>query len=234
MGFLEAIGGLVLMIIGVAVFAGWNIRNDNIKKERKMLVEFNDACNDLIYRFNKSIRLGSPIMSNEELNKELDKIMKDSEQVRQARERFNDKLVSEEKKKQEYKNTLLLDRAMGIQYKLEVFEIFDLNIELLEEELFGRIKSKYGSHNHNQINELIKQWEYHKLIEKSFVSKKYWVVGKTLTTQNPILYEFWDKQYKSERDVWLLQENKTLLPNSKDFAILREQKLKDVDDSSLF
>lgn len=204
MGLLESLGGLVLIAGGVYAVVSYSSSKDNSDRLKSELMKNNNSCKNLIYKYNKSVSEGRPIMSHDEFIKELDKIIKNPKEKQQALDeiRFKEEFKEKEIQKQRER------RKIGYKYDTEIFEIFDTNRELDYEELIPQIELKFRLDRKEAII-LFELWKKNGLITSCNWNKNKWEVGYTLRFE---LYSI-DKNDLT-LDKWLVINNKKLNPMS--------------------
>lgn len=206
MKFIELIGWLALIVGGGYLLLLYYYYKEESREERDELIANNSKCKDLTDRYNRSVVIGKPIMTHNELNKKLHQIIKDPKEVQEAIESMErNKKVDEERK---LENRTM--RKIGYKYEIEIFEIFDTNRELSEQELLRETKFRFNI-NEVQAKELLELWADNHLIKKCSWNRKVFEIGNTLTDENLSIDET-----DLTRSKWLKKHGKTLKPLSKE------------------
>lgn len=176
---LEAIG--TLSIIGFIIILVINYYNslDSKKHGNGMYIKHSTRCQDLIYDYNKSLDSGKPIMSAYKLQKELNRIVSDSNERKYIDEFLKSKVEDNQKwmlKRKEFRKT-------GYKYENDIFEIFNSDRELSREEILMRMPTKYFVNGINNLENIFSIWHQNDLITLCAWNKNKFHVGDTLTDE---------------------------------------------------
>ncbi len=203
----EAIGAATVLLGGAYFLIKYMENRESIEKEKKKLIANNDKCKELISKYNKSVKDGEPIMTNEDLKKNLFKIIDDPKEAQKALEKINLNYDIEERSKIEHEKWKANRKKIQNKYEDEIFEIFDVYRELEIEEILSRTKFKFKMENDDAI-QLLNIWITNALIQNCNWNDKKYEIGYVL-----------ERGEKTEmtRSKWLEQNGKTLVPKSKEF-----------------
>lgn len=207
MEFLEAIGGLSLVAIGLYFLFKYADYKEQSDIENKRLIENNGSCQNLITKYNSSVAAGNPIMTSSQLTKRLNEIIRNPEVRENARKGIERKYELEKIRDQRLRN----QRKVGYKYEIEIFEIFDTNRELSHQNLISMIQLKFNL-SAIKVSELVAKWKENQLIDKCSWNDNNWEVGLILTKEY-----FKIDETDLTRSKWLEQEGKTLKPESNEY-----------------
>ncbi len=207
MEFLEAIGGLSLVAIGLYFLFKYADHKEQSDRENKRLIENSGNCQRLIREYYSSVAAGKPIMTSRQLKKQLNEIIRNPEAREYERKVIERRNESEKKLEQKIRN----QRKIGYKYEIEIFEIFDTNRELSHKNLILKIQLNFNI-NAVKANELLVEWKENELIKKCTWNDNNWEVGIILTDE---FFNF--DETDLTRRKWLAQEAKTLKPESNEY-----------------
>jgi len=202
--FLEAIGAISLILLGLYFFMQNDLQKAQRDKKISEFAKYSWTAKILIRDYYKSVNNGNPIMSKNEYNKTLNKILNNPLEIKLVNESIKKSTESENRTKEENK----IKRKVGFKYDVEIFEIFDLNRELPLAELLEKMEYKLNK-NENQSNEILNIW-----IENSLITKCPW--DNNLYKVGDVLINDYYKLDENDitRKKWLKTNNKTLNPES--------------------
>lgn len=198
--FLEAIGAISLILLGLYFFMQNDLQKAQRDKKISEFAKYSWTAKILIRDYYKSVNNGNPIMSKNEYNKTLNKILNNPLEIKLVNESIQKNIESESRIKEENR----IKRKVGYKYDVEIFEIFDLNRELSLAEILKKMECELNK-NENQSNEILNIWIKNKLITKCPWDNNLYEVGDVLI----------DDYFKlDENDItrkrWLEINNKTL------------------------
>ena len=206
MKFIEFIGWSALVVgVGYLLLLYIYYKEESYQEKRELIAN-SFRCQNLIDSYNRSLIMGRPIMTDVELNRKLNQIIKDPIEAQDALERMKRKKETDKEYKQRVRNR----RKVGYKYEIEIFEIFDTNRELSEQKLLRETESKF-SINEAQAKELLQLWIDNRLVEACPWNPKIFDVGDTLKSESLSI----DKTDLT-RSKWLKKHGKTLKPISKE------------------
>jgi len=196
----------ILVIIGY-VFLKISTTRQISEKEREKLIANNDRCQSLIYDCDRAFLKGKPIMTYNELQNQLRKIIEIPEEKKKAldniQQNIQNEIQLEIRRKKWEKNRI----KTIYKYEIEVYEIFYRDRELPWRELILKIESKFNISNED-ASKIFEIWKGNRLIEICPWSKGKVQIGDSLIRDRD------DDDYTWEK--WIKEKGLTLKPESKE------------------
>ena len=205
----------IFYIIGIATvgflilkFLLSNSENkENNRVKRSEMIQNSSSCKSFIYKYEKSVKEGKPIMTKSELNKAIDKYLNTPE----AKEEIQKSIDSELNYKKEHELYINENKKIKYKYEDEIYNIFYNQHELNKDNLIGNIKTTFKIENIEEVEKILELWLKHQLIEICIWNKNNYTIGFTLTNNlyNPIEDLNW-KRWLKKNEIQLIYSKEFL------------------------
>ena len=194
--------GVVTVVFLILKFLLSNSENkENNRLKRSEMIQKSLACKSFIYKYEKSVKEGKPIMTISELNKAIDDYLKTPE----AKDEIQQNIDSELSFKKKHELFINENKKVKYKYENEIYNIFNAQHELNKVVLIDSIEQTYRIEKKEEVEKIIELWLKHQLIEICHWNKTNYTIGFTLSNDlyNPIEDLNWERWLK-ENEIQLI------------------------------
>ncbi len=194
--------GVVTVVFLLLKFLLSNSENkENNRLKRSEMIQKSLACKSFIYKYEKSVKEGKPIMTISELNKAIDDYLKTPE----AKDEIQQNIDSELSFKKKHELFINENKKVKYKYENEIYNIFNAQHELNKVVLIDSIEKTYRIEKKEEVEKIIELWLKHQLIEICSWNKTNYTIGFTLSNDlyNPIEDLNWERWLK-ENEIQLI------------------------------
>lgn len=175
---LESLGALTIVFVFLYAFYLYLLNSREKKIKREENIKHSRTTQSLIYKYNNSVQIGNPIMTEVEFRKTLKNYLNDDrikEEIQNSKER-------KVKRDKAYKEWETVGKELSNIYAINIFKTFYDNRELSESKIIKGITNELLIVNKEQSIEVLNKWVKYGLLKKCLWNNKY-AIGTVLSSK---------------------------------------------------
>lgn len=202
---MESIGWLAIIGLSIFLYLKYLDKKSRIEREKDELIPYSTKCKEILREHHSNI--SGKKLNSYNLNKILYRVLDDPKELKEAQDNYY-------LEKKRFDDLILINRnkrKVGYKYDEVIFEIFDDNFEISNQDIRSGIKTKYNK-DEDEIDKLLRIWEENNLVNICIWNQNNWQIGDTLTSPYMKIDEG-----DLTREKWLKIHNKVLKNPSKEY-----------------